>query len=184
MSRVERGRGWTMYLGDCLEIMPTFTAVDHVITDKDNQRVLLGRAQAARFWSKVERGAECWLWRAAVDKDGYGKFQLTTRSRPKQIHVRAHRLAWALANGKMPPSGLVVMHACDNPRCVNPAHLSLGTQSENRADCTHKGRNATGDRNGACLHPESRPRGGDHWTHRKPHLVKRGVAWRAARGSA
>jgi hypothetical protein len=58
----------------------------------------------------------------------------------------AHRWSWTLANGPI-PDGMVVMHRCDNPPCVNPGHLSLGTQLENIADRVSKGRSATGLRN-------------------------------------
>lgn len=115
------------------------------------------REQAGRFWSKVDRsGPEaraglgaCWLWQAAVDKDGYGKFQITGRGaryrgdRPVQKHVRSHRLAWELAHGPV-PDGLLLLHACDTPACCNPAHLSPGTQQQNRQDSKSRGRTVCG----------------------------------------
>lgn len=122
----------------------------------------LAHKQSERFWSKVHKTRSCWFWRGAVDKDGYGKFQITTHSRPKQIHVRAHRLAYELKHGAVDPA-LVVMHKCDVPNCVRPKHLRPGTQAENRADCGQKGRNAMGERNGAHTHPEARPRGEKHY---------------------
>lgn len=132
----------------------------------------LARAQAERFWSKVQKDAfvplhrrdlgPCWLWRAGVDKDGYGKFQLTTSGAPKQVHIRAHRMAWILSRGEVPPSDLVTIHECDTPSCVNPAHLRVGTQAENRADCGAKGRNAVGDASGPRKHRERLPRGSRH----------------------
>lgn len=67
------------------------------------------------------------------DKDGYGVFKLGGR-----MH-KAHRLAWALHNGQ-DPAGKVVMHICDNPPCVNPEHLKLGTIKDNLDDMTSKGR--------------------------------------------
>src|SRR5689334_4116509 len=73
-----------------------------------------------RFWSKVDRRApaECWLWLGSRDDKGYGRLD-----RNKRI-ARAHRLAWELTHGPI-PDGLVVRHRCDNPPCVNPAHLLI-----------------------------------------------------------
>jgi len=59
---------------------------------------------------------------------------------PPYIRVRAHVFAWEQANGRKVPAGMVVMHSCDNPPCVNPAHLSIGTQRDNILDSIHKGR--------------------------------------------
>ncbi len=100
-------------------------------------------ALAHRFWAKVDKSDECWLWTAAKDRKGYGLFKLTgsvTRS--------AHRVSWMLTRGSMPASSVVVMHTCDNPGCVNPAHLKLGTNLENNADKVAKGRHTLGERNG------------------------------------
>lgn len=123
----------------------------------------LARSQASRFWAKVDRSGSCWLWTRGKDKDGYGKFAISgPAGLPyQQKHVRAHRLAWEMTNGPA-PADAVMMHSCDTPACVNPAHLSPGTQAENRTDCTLKGRNAFGALNGASTCPETRPRGERH----------------------
>lgn len=89
-----------------------------------------------RFWSKVDRrGAdECWVWMAYINQGGYGVFS----PGPKQLQL-AHRFSWELAFAKIPYKTLV-LHKCDNPACVNPAHLFLGTQTDNMRDCIAKGR--------------------------------------------
>jgi len=116
----------------------------------------------ARFWSKVDRSGgknACWPWLCGVDKDGYGKFQYGPNG--KQIHVRAHNFALELM---VPRTGPLAMHfKCDNPPCCNWTHLKWGTQTENRADCTAKGRNACGDQSGPRMHPEAFPRGETHY---------------------
>lgn len=85
-----------------------------------------------RFWAKVEKGPDCWEWKAFRNK-GYGKFTYNGRM------YLAHRLSWILTNGPI-PDGLGVLHSCDNPPCVNPDHLFLGTQLDNMRDASNKGR--------------------------------------------
>lgn len=103
---------------------------------------------ADRFWPKVKVGApdECWEWQAvlrhhrrplpagSVVKGQYGQFRVTS-----QYSTAAHRMAWQLANGPI-PDGKLVCHTCDNRKCCNPAHLFLGTLSDNMRDCSAKGR--------------------------------------------
>lgn len=94
---------------------------------------------AKRFWSKVDRISDeaCWPWRGStVPPWGYGK--LTIRGHGQ----RAHRVSYELAYGPI-PKGLFVCHKCDNPGCVNPKHLFLGTHSDNMRDCVRKGRHST-----------------------------------------
>jgi hypothetical protein len=86
-----------------------------------------------RFWSKVTKGPGCWEWQACRNKLGYGMFLLNRRSQ------LAHRVSAVIAGMKL-DRGLEVMHTCDNPCCVNPAHLRVGTHRDNMRDAIEKGR--------------------------------------------
>jgi hypothetical protein len=98
-----------------------------------------------RFWKYVQRGEpdDCWIWTASTDRYGYGQFKMDGKM------VKAHRFSYTLAHGPI-PDGLHVLHHCDNPPCVNPAHLFPGSHIDNMRDREAKGRGTRGTANGRC----------------------------------
>jgi len=85
------------------------------------------RSMEERFWEKVDRTGSCWLWKGYKLKKGYGQFRINDKAK------RAHRVSFSLMKGEI-PDGLCVLHHCDNPSCVNPDHLYLGTEKDNARD--------------------------------------------------
>jgi hypothetical protein len=88
-----------------------------------------------KFWKRVDiRGEnECWPFIGKVNRHGYGTFM------SNRVSWRAHRFSYTVVKGDI-PKGLFVCHTCDNPICVNPSHLFLGTAKDNMDDCIRKGR--------------------------------------------
>lgn len=139
-----------------------------------------------RWWSFVRTDTydRCWPWRGSTDQCGYGMFWLNG----KTIHASR---AYFLVHDKEIPSGLEVCHVCDNPRCVNPRHLYLGTPAQNAGDREDRGR-----ANRPCKLTESKVRVIRGWlqkgikasslaqqfgvTYRTIKYIADGITWRAA----
>jgi hypothetical protein len=120
--------------------------------------VELSDADVRRFWAKVNKNGpfptnpelgRCWIWTGSKFQSfGYGVFALCRRP------LYAHRVAYGLAKGPA-PDGLCVLHHCDNPPCVNEAHLFLGTRADNMADKVRKKRQHRGEQTGGVVLTDS-----------------------------
>lgn len=132
--------------------------------------VVLNDKEFKRYWSKVQISNDsCWVWNGTRLSFGHGHFWFRGKL------ILTHRLSWLIHRGPI-PDGLCICHKCDNPPCVNPDHLFIGTKGDNTRDMEMKGRSnhpsgdangartkpetrARGENNGSVIHPESRPRG-------------------------
>lgn len=120
----------------------------------DANEIVLARKlikDVVRFWNMVEKSDGCWLWKGVRDRKGYGQIRFFGKI------TRAHRVSASLFQGRIIPSSLDVCHHCDNPPCVRPDHLFIGTRSDNMRDCQRKGR-----------HPNPGPKRKTHCPHGHP----------------
>lgn len=122
----------------------------------------MSRKDIERFEAKfISCGVNsCWNWKSRKNTSGYGSLTVKRKS------VLAHIISYVLYNG--PLKGLNVLHTCDNPSCVNPAHLFLGTMGDNMRDMVQK------RRHGSVSKPESVPRGDKHYCYMSPEKHVRG----------
>lgn len=113
----------------------------HFVNGAHARRAAAGTL-AQRFWARVNKSDGCWGWKGK-HRHGYAFLKVGEKS------YAAHRLSVELS-GREIPQGLSVLHSCDNPGCVNPAHLTVGTHQDNMTDMYTKGRRAaaSGERNG------------------------------------
>ena len=128
-----------------------------------------------RYWSKVDKSGECWLWKGQIQSMGYGVFTYYRRKKSavsksvyKSAQIYAHRLSWIFENGQIPEGDYDICHRCDNPPCVNPAHLFLGTATDNMRDMARKGRASKGGNNAKVTHEQVRLIRADT---RKHHII-------------
>ncbi len=139
-------------------IVPTYNRKTHAYTRFVHGHNMTGMQRnlprvplAVRFWECVVQRDGCWGWAGSKDQNGYGKIGEGGRGGRDLL---AHRVSWELSHGPI-PNGLCVLHRCDNPECVNPLHLFLGTQTDNNADMHAKGRGSGGRFYGSA-HPNAK----------------------------
>ena len=109
-------------------------------------RMVIRGSLEDRLFARVRKSNPCWIWTGNVNAKGYGYLSRGSRH---EGHIQAHVASWVIRHGD--PGGLCVLHRCDNPPCVNPDHLFLGSLADNNQDMAQKGR---------------------HWNQRKTHCPR------------
>ena len=144
---------------------------------------------AGRLWRRTRFGDDCWEWTGCRNPEGYGRIGLGSH----RLGIGyTHRLSWELMRGEI-PKGMLVLHKCDNPPCIRPEHLFLGTTSDNIADCHDKGRSTMHAFSNAEATAIREDRASGRFTLRQLgdkygvtlsciHLIVTGKAYRRARG--
>ena len=97
------------------------------------------RSISDRFWEKVDKSGDCWIWTGCRHAQGYGQMRIGSKADGTYTVRRATRICWEMHYGAI-PDGLLVCHHCDTPECVKPDHLFLGTHQDNTRDAIVKGR--------------------------------------------
>lgn len=142
---------------------------EHLTAGIDNKMSATRTEERFNKYVARKEDDECWPWTGCKSHNGYGRLWNGSR------FVPATHYAWEKVHGRRVPPGLVIMHTCDEPACCNPAHLKVGTQTENVADRDAKGRTCKGDRQWQRMFPERRLTGDRHYYKRRPELILRGA---------
>lgn len=140
--------------------------------------------QIERFWNKLDRSGNCWIWTGCVRPNGYGLSLFEGKNQG------THRIAWQIVNGVI-PAGMLICHHCDVRLCCRPDHLFLGTQKENMQDCKTKGRFVQnplprfyGDSNVSRQHPELLPHGEAHHSAKLTESGVQAIRFRHTQGTS
>lgn len=138
---------YTFYAVTCGACKREFSTRDHRqrACSKKCAGIMLFPDPSTRFWAKVKRTDSCWLWTGSLNPQGYGIIRISGKP------IKTHRWSYENTHGPI-TGGLFVCHRCDVRNCVNPAHLFLGTKSDNAIDMHQKGRNflSQGEKNGVA----------------------------------
>jgi hypothetical protein len=125
--------------------------LDNICERRDccNPKHLRPRDFDSRFWDNTDRSNGCWVWQGHIDKStGYGSITIDHET------FATHRIAYEVYNGVKIPSGKMVLHSCNNRRCINPEHLRVGTQEDNMQDMIESGNSCRGEKNGNSIYTE------------------------------